>query len=336
MLNDLNGATKVVGIVGGIHQVPLSLSPRIHNAAFRALGLDWVYVGFPVEEGSVAAAVKGLAAAGVRGFNVTMPHKLSVAACMDRLEGLAATIGAVNTVEVRGSGELVGWNTDGDGLLRFLRRDVGATVEGASALVVGAGGAARSAVAAFARAGAGSVTVLARNTNRAESLRTIARGAEFRVAGLGQLHQLDSEAEVVASSDRIVNATPVGQVVTLPPAVSPDVVPVRSDGEGSASSPAGGAAAGASGVPGAPGVPDPRNGLPIPVDAIRPGTVLVDMVYKPPVTRLVDQARARGADAHGGLGMLLHQAALAFEIWTGQEPPLEAMSAAAVAELSHS
>ena len=85
-----------------------------------------------------------------------------------------------------------------------------------------------------------------------------------------------------------------------------------------------------------PGPPDPRNGLPIPVGAIRPGTVVVDMVYKPPITRLVEQARARGADAHGGLGMLLHQAALAFEIWTGQDPPLEAMSAAAVSELSHS
>ena len=334
MLNGLNGATKVVGIMGGTHQVPLSLSPRIHNAAFRALGLDWVYVGFPVEEGSVATAVPGLAAAGVRGFNVTMPHKVSVAACMDRLEGLAATIGAVNTVEVRGSGgvggsgELVGWNTDGDGLLRFLRLDVGAQVEGAAALVVGAGGAARSAVAALARAGVGSVTVLARNRSRAESLQGIARGAEFRVAGLGQLHPLDSELEVVASSDLIVNATPVGQVVPIAPSASlGDAAPASGD------APADAALRPMGGPPLRP--PDPRNGLPIPVEAIRPGTVVVDMVYKPPVTRLVDEARARGADAHGGLGILLHQAALSFEIWTGQEPPLEAMSAAAVSELSH-
>lgn len=323
MLNGLNGATKVVGIVGGVHQVPLSLSPRIHNAAFRALGLDWVYVGFPVEEGSVGAAVAGLAAAGVRGFNVTMPHKVSVAACMDRLEGLAATIGAVNTVEIRGSGELVGWNTDGDGLLRFLRLDVGTDVEGVSALVVGAGGAARSAVAALARAGVGSVTVLARNPSRAELLQGIARGAEFRVAGLGQLHQLDSEADLVASSDLIVNATPVGQVVSIASA---------STGAAPAPDPM---ADGPLHPVAETRPPEPRDGLLIPVEAIRPGTVVVDMVYKPPVTRLVDEARARGADAHGGLGMLLHQAALAFEIWTGQEPPLEAMSAAAVSELSH-
>ncbi|HEY8201056.1 MAG TPA: shikimate dehydrogenase [Actinomycetota bacterium] len=295
----LNGATKVVGIMGGPHQVPLSLSPRIHNAAFRALGLDWVYVGFPVAEGSVAAAVRGLAVAGVRGFNVTMPHKMAVAACLDRLEGLAATVGAVNTVEIRGSGELVGWNTDGDGLLRFLRLDVGAEVKGTAALVVGAGGAARSAVAALARAGAGSVTVLARNRDRAEDLRGIARGTEFRAAGLGSSDQREREASIVAASDLIVNATPVGQIAAVPSA-------------------------------------DAEDRPPIPVEAIRPGTVVVDMVYKPPVTRLVEEARARGADAHGGLGMLLHQAALAFEIWTGQDPPLEAMSAAAVSALSHS
>jgi shikimate dehydrogenase len=306
----LNGATKVVGIVGGVHQVPLSLSPRIHNAAFRALGIDWVYVGFPVAEGTAATAVAGLAAAGVRGFNVTMPHKMAVAACMDRLEGLAATVGAVNTVEIRASGELVGWNTDGEGLLRYIRRDVGCDIAGAAALVLGAGGAARSAVAALARAGAGSVTVLARHRGRAEALGEFARAAEFRAGGLGP-----EAAGIVAASDLIVNATPLGQEpAKLEPAPSGNH-DLRTVDE-------------------KPAPPQPVGpALPIPVDSIHPGCVVVDMVYKPPVTRLVDEARARGASAHGGLGMLLHQAALAFEIWTGREPPLEAMSAAAVSEL---
>ena len=303
-----NGATHVVGIVGGTRQVPLSRSPHIHNAAVRALGLDWVYVGFPVEEGSAGAAVAGLAAAGVRGFNVTMPHKIAVAACMDRLEGLAATVGAVNTVEVRAGGELVGWNTDGEGLLRYIRRDIGVEVQDAAVVVLGSGGAARSAVAALARAGAGSVTVLARSPARAEELRGLARGARFRVGALGP----EAEA-IVAGADLIVNATPVGQA------------------------PAGRAHDGRGGLHAleGPGVTpgDAAGAVPIPADAIGPHCVLVDMVYKPPVTRLVDLARARGASAHGGLGMLLHQAALAFEIWTGHEAPLEAMSAAAVAEL---
>jgi shikimate dehydrogenase len=306
----LNGATRVVGIIGGTRQVPLSLSPRIHNAAFRALGLDWVYVGFPVEEGSAPAAVAGLAAAGVRGFNVTMPHKMAVAACMDRLEGLAATVGAVNTVEVRGDGELVGWNTDGEGLLRYIQRDIGAQVDGAATVVLGSGGAARSAVAALARAGAGSVTVLARNRDRAEELRAFVRRAEFRVGGLGP-----EAGGIISAADLIVNATPIGQLPSGP-----------------AHDPAGEGGLRAVQPP-AVGPDDVAIAVPIPVDAIPPGCVLVDMVYRPPVTRLVDQARARGASAHGGLGMLLHQAALAFEIWTGHEAPLEAMSAAAVSEL---
>lgn len=302
----ISGATHVAGIVGGVAQVPLSLSPRIHNAAFRALGLDWVYVPFPVEEGRAAVAVAGLAAAGVRGFNVTMPHKIAVAACMDRLAGVAAAVGAVNTVEVVG-GELVGWNTDGEGLLRYIERDVGVPVSGSSVLVLGAGGAARSAVAALARAGARSVTVLARSRDRAEELGALVPRTAFAAAPLD-----GDPGPLVAGADLIVNATPVGQAA---PGVARDghlhVVP-----------------------PPAPPPAEVGTGLPIPVEAIRPGAVLVDMVYKPPVTRLVEDARARGASAHGGLGMLLHQAALAFEIWTGNEAPLDAMSAAAVAELS--
>jgi shikimate dehydrogenase len=324
------GATHVAGIVGGTRQVPLSLSPRIHNAAFRALGLDWVYVGFPVEEGAAPAAVAGLAAVGVRGFNVTMPHKVAVAACMDRLEGLAATTGAVNTVAVR-SGELVGWNTDGEGLLRYLRLDVGAQVEGAAVLVLGAGGAARSAVAALAAAGARSVTVLARRPERAEALRDLAPAAEFRAAALGA-----GADEAVAAADLIVNATPVGQVE---PPRGPQLEPVASDAPSRDRPPPGRSRPGLHAVDAAPedvrGVGDAGPGLPIPTVAIRPGCVLVDMVYKPPLTRLVEAARLRGASAHGGLGMLLHQAALAFEIWTGQQAPLEAMSAAALSELSH-
>ncbi|MGH2721759.1 MAG: hypothetical protein ACRDJO_09160, partial [Actinomycetota bacterium] len=111
----------------------------------------------------------------------------------------------------------------------------------------------------------------------------------------------------------IVNATPVGQT---PPAPA-------HEGRGGLHALE------------APGVaPDGLTAVvPIPADAIAPHCVVVDMVYKPPVTRLVDLARARGASAHGGLGMLLHQAALAFEIWTGLEAPLEAMSAAAVSAL---
>lgn len=317
----------MVGIMGGPQQVPLSLSPRIHNAAFEALGLDWIYVGFPVRQGAAAEAVRGLQAAGVRGFNVTMPHKIAVADAVDRLEGTAAAIGAVNTV-VAGRGELVGWNTDGEGLLRFLRRDLGVEVKGAAVLVIGSGGGARSAVASLAAVGARSITVLARHPGRAESLRVLAGEIPFRAALLGS-----AEPPLIAESDIIVNATPVGQTGAGdgagPVAGSPVLHVV--EGAGPPRQPAQEAAVSAT-MTTAPEAPPP---VPIPADAIRPDATVVDMVYRPPVTPLVEAARARGAGAHGGLGMLLHQAALAFEIWTGVKAPLDVMSAAAVGELGH-
>lgn len=275
----LSGSTCVAGVVGGPLQVARSLSPAIHNAGYRALGLDWVYVGFPVAaEGEDAVAVlRGLGRSGVAGFNVTMPHKLAAAAAVDHLAGQAAVVGAVNAVEVTGN-ELVGWNTDGEGLASFLVRETDTDLDGCSVVVIGAGGSARSVVSGLVLAGAGAVTVLARDPDRAAALAPMAGEASFRAL------PLSSAGAAVAGADVIVNATPVGQ-----------------EGE------------------------DPL----IPVDAIRPGAVVVDLVYHPLETPLVQAASRAGAKAYGGLGMLVHQAALAFEIFTGRSAPLEAMWAGA-------
>jgi shikimate dehydrogenase len=275
----LSGSTCVAGVVGGPLQVARSLSPAIHNAGYRALGLDWVYVGFPVAaEGEDAVAVlRGLGRSGVAGFNVTMPHKLAAAAAVDRLAGQAAVVGAVNAVEVTGN-ELVGWNTDGEGLASFLVRETDTDLDGCSVVVIGAGGSARSVVSGLVLAGAGAVTVLARDPDRAAALAPMAGEASFRAL------PLSSAGAAVTRADVIVNATPVGQ-----------------EGE------------------------DPL----IPVDAIRPGAVVVDLVYHPLETPLVQAASRAGAKAYGGLGMLVHQAALAFEIFTGRSAPLEALWAGA-------
>ena len=116
-----------------------SLSPPIHNAAFRALDLDWIYVAFPVAAGDGALAVAAMRALSLQGLSVTMPHKADVAAAVDRVSVTAERLGAVNTVAWR-SGALVGENTDGDGFLDALRLDEGFEPEGRRCLVVGAGG----------------------------------------------------------------------------------------------------------------------------------------------------------------------------------------------------
>ena len=266
----ITGSTRIVGVIGD--PVGHSRSPAMHNAAFDALELDWVYVAFPVRRGEGAAAVRAVATLGLAGLNITMPHKADAAAACDDLSSEAAALGAVNTV-VNADGMLAGHSTDGDGFLRALD-DEGIAVGGQRAVVVGAGGAGRAITHALGRAGA-HVTVAARRPDAARSAASLAPG--------GAAIALDELA--VEHFDVVVNATPIGM-----------------DGE------------------------------PPPFDTalLHDGQFVFDTVY-PVETPLLREARARGVRAAGGLGMLVHQGALSFSLWTGVEPPLEVMRAAASA-----
>jgi shikimate dehydrogenase len=203
----VTGKTTVTGIIG--HPVRHSLSPVMHNAAFAALGLDWIYVPFPVHPDSLPAAVAGLAALGVAGFNVTIPHKVAILPLLDRVSPEAELVGAVNVVALQ-EGVLVGYNTDGLGLLEALKREFGFSPAGRNVLVLGAGGAARGAVAALGSAGAARICL---------ANRTLASAREL-VAGLApRLPDLELGAETLellgdpsrmSSFDLIVNTTSVG------------------------------------------------------------------------------------------------------------------------------
>jgi shikimate dehydrogenase len=155
----IGGATRVAAVLG--FPVAHSLSPVIHNAAFAALDMDWIYVALQVEPANVPAAVAGLRALGFAGANVTMPHKEAVADAMDELSDDARRLRAVNTIELRG-GLLVGHNTDAPGFARFLERDAGFDPAGRTALLFGAGGAARACALALARAGLTRIVVALR------------------------------------------------------------------------------------------------------------------------------------------------------------------------------
>lgn len=270
--------TRVAGVVGT--PVRHSLSPVLHNAAFRSLGLDWAYLAFEVAEGDAPAAIEGARALGIDGLNVTMPHKAAVARAVDRLTGTAAALGSVNTV-LRQGRVLVGDNTDGAGFLDALRADEGFDPQGKRAVVLGAGGAARAIVHALEQAGAADIAVVNRTPERA------ATAAELAAAGRVGMPEDAREADLV------VNATPLGM---------------------------------------------PGHGEELPLDPafLETGQLVVDIVYHPAVTPFMAAARERGAVAVNGLGMLIHQAALAFRHWTGEDPPLAAMSAAVASELAHS
>ncbi|OQY18269.1 MAG: shikimate dehydrogenase, partial [Desulfobacteraceae bacterium 4572_35.1] len=147
----ITAATNVYGIFGDpvIH----SLSPLMQNAAFAACGINAVYLPFNVTKANLDAAVLGAKAMNVRGVNVTIPHKEAVCPLLDSIDGSAQLIGAVNTI-VNSDGCLVGYNTDGVGLVRSLRSDLGVDLNGnVQVVVLGAGGAARAAVVALAQQG---------------------------------------------------------------------------------------------------------------------------------------------------------------------------------------
>ena len=164
----LSGKTRVLGIIGD--PVGHSLSPAIQNAAIQTCNLDYVYIPFPVTPEGLATAVYGLRALGVCGFNVTIPHKTAIMCYLDELDESAAAAGAVNTVKVS-DGRMIGYNTDGDGFLRSLADDLN-FVPGVidTVILVGAGGAARGAVAALCRAGVGKIVVANRSLDKAFNL----------------------------------------------------------------------------------------------------------------------------------------------------------------------
>jgi len=209
-----------------------------------------------------------------------MPHKTDTARLVRDLSEDAERLRAVNTLVVGAAG-LAGHNTDAPGFDRFLRRDAGFDPEGRSALIFGAGGAARACALALARGGVAALTVAARDAARAGALRQTMEGL------LPEVRVVSFEGAAAVDADLVVNATPLG-----------------------------------------------ASGETLPHPSLHTGMLVVDLLYRPGVTPLQAAARASAASAFGGLGLLLHQAALSFELWTGLEPPLSVMSAAALAEMA--
>lgn len=193
---NFSGRTRLAAVIGSpVHH---SLSPAIHNAAFTAAGLDWVYVALEVPAGKAGAAVEALRALDIVGLSVTMPHKDDVAGAVDRWTEEAEILGAVNCV-YRDGDELVGDNTDGIGFVDGLRLDHGIDPAGRRCVVLGAGGAARSVIRALGGAGAAEVVVVNRSADRAE--------AAMLLAGpVGRVGSLDD----VTDAELLVNATSVG------------------------------------------------------------------------------------------------------------------------------
>ncbi len=281
----IDAHTRLCAVIG--NPVEHSLSPVLHNAAFRAADLNYLYAAFRVED--VPACLAGMRAMhGFRGMSVTIPHKLAVMACLDEIEPMARRVGSVNTI-TNENGRLTGSTTDGPGTLRAFQ-EAGISLDGKRVLFIGAGGAVRAvafAVAELTRAK--TIAVIGRNIER---VRALTQDVSAQTGKPIQAADLSSElADAMAGSDVLVQGTPMGMH------------------------------------------PNPGQS-PVPREWLQPRHVCFDMVYRPNKTQFILDAEAAGCTTLLGIEMLLNQAALQFERWTGVPAPLDAMRNAAHAALS--
>ncbi|HXY55625.1 MAG TPA: shikimate dehydrogenase [Nitrospirota bacterium] len=272
----ISGRTEIYGIFG--YPVEHTFSPGMHNAAFKRLGMDACYVPFAVHPDRLGEAARAILPLGLRGLNITVPHKEKIIQYLDELSEEARLIGAVNTVEIR-QGRLVGHNTDGRGFLRSLKENSGFNPKGKKILFIGSGGAARAVGFCLALAGAAKIYVRDLDTRKADLLVSDIRAKTG--ADTASIHDDESLAAYAAEADCLINATPLGLK--------------RSDP------------------------------LPIPRDLVMKKHLVCDLVYNPPETAFLRTAKSRGAKRLAGLGMLLYQGVIAFEIWTGKEAPVKIM-----------
>ena len=281
-MDTISGTTRLFALLGS--PVSHSLSPLMHNEAFRLLGIDACYLCFDVEEQALPRAVEGLKACHIGGFNLTMPDKTAIIPLLDDLSAEARLIGAVNTV-VNRDGVLTGYNTDGIGFFSSAR-EAGFEAGGSVITILGAGGAASAVAAQAALYGARTIHVFIRKTtSRQQALLRFRDDIEKTVPGcqvkIGYLEDAFALKSAVSESSLLVNATPVGM------------------GEAQ------------------------EDTLVTDLSLFHPGLTVADLIYNPRMTRMLRDARSLGLNVFNGMTMLLYQGAEAFRLWTGQEMPVE-------------
>jgi shikimate dehydrogenase len=204
---NVSGTTQVVGLFG--YPVRHTASPAFQNAAFRALGLDWIYLPFEVEPADLHNAITGIVALGFRGINLTIPHKQAVMEYLHDLSPEARIIGAVNTVDIR-DGRLKGYNTDGKGFANSIKEENGVELAGESVFVMGAGGAGRAVAIQAALDGAAEISVCDREETRSQSLVADIAAAKGRSLANFVPFERPAIRHAVQSCRVFVDATPLG------------------------------------------------------------------------------------------------------------------------------
>jgi shikimate dehydrogenase len=201
----ISGKTKLLGVIG--YPVEHSLSPLMHNAALESLGLDYVYLPFPIKPDDLATAIQGFSAIGVTGFNVTIPHKQAIMSYLSAIHPSAKSVGAVNTV-LRKDNHWIGTNTDIEGFISPLQTTYRRNWQQTVAVILGNGGAARAVVAGCIKLGCTSVHVIGRNEQKLKEFRN--SWDDLRPEVNLQIHKWEEVSRIIFQAHLLVNTTPMG------------------------------------------------------------------------------------------------------------------------------
>ena len=270
------------------YPVSHSLSPLMQQAAFDELHIEANYVLWETPQDQLAGKIASLRSSAILGANVTIPYKEDIVQLVDECDPFAARIGAINTI-VNRAGHLVGYNTDAPGFIMALTEFNAFDCTGKKAVILGTGGAARAAAVGLLEKGVGEVVLLGRTEGH---LRNI-------------LHHL-STLSVKTHRTTHINGALFGY---------PEVREILSNAD---------LVVNATPI----GLKVDDSTLLIDVNALPITTLVMDMIFNPPLTLLLRTARTHGCQVLNGLSMLLYQGALAFELWTGRPAPIEVMQKA--------
>ena len=294
----INGTTKVIGVIG--NPIEHSFSPAMFNAAFKAMNMDYVYVPFKVEKNDLKNAIRGANALGIKGLNVTIPHKQKVINELDKFDIMANLIGAVNTIDFK-KGKSKGYNTDCVGAVRAIKE--ASNIKDKNVVIVGAGGAARAIAFQIAIEKASNLTIINRSPKKAKDL-------SFDIKTLLSADFTDdAKLDDISIDFSNININPdFGGLNDLPSCLKDadiliDTTPI--------------------------GMHPHTNDEPIATENILHEDIIVnDIVYNPLETALIKEAKKANATTISGDKMLLYQGAENFKIWTGKEAPIDVMGKA--------
>ena len=290
----VDGKTQVLGVIGD--PIEHTFSPAMHNAGLNELGLNYIYLPFHVKEDMLGECIQGAKAMGIKGLNVTIPHKSNVIKHLDDIDSVASMIGAVNTIQFiydednessnQDNGINVrtkGFNTDGYGCVRAIEEKT--SIKDKKVSITGAGGAARAVAFQIANSGIDELSILNRNLSKAQSL---ANDLKTNLESIGidisiNAYDLEELKRELSDSDIFIDTTPIGMYPNV------DDKPVAS------------------------------------ADMLHEDLLVNDIVYTPMKTSLIREAELANAEVVYGYKMLLYQGIRSFEIWLGREAPADVM-----------